>query len=188
MDHNPQYRINSHGWINGHGRIQQSPNCDSRPEGCEIAAVIVHAISLPAQHYGGNEIDELFLNTLDCDCHEDFETLKGLAVSSHFLIRRTGALVQFVSTEQRAWHAGVSVCMGRERVNDFSIGVELEGCDEESFTLAQYRELAALAKVIRWRYPGVSKHNFFGHADIAPGRKTDPGPYFDWKRFTKLLN
>jgi N-acetyl-anhydromuramoyl-L-alanine amidase len=161
-----------------------SPNCDDRPAGTHVTLLVIHGISLPPGEFGGDAVERLFTNTLDCAQHPSFEPLRNLRVSSHFLVRRRGELVQFVPCDRRAWHAGVSSWKGRERCNDFSIGVELEGTDELPYTAAQYRRLARLAAALRGRYP---IGDIAGHSDIAPGRKTDPGPSFDWDRFRRLL-
>jgi AmpD protein len=161
-----------------------SPNCDDRPTGGVIDMVVVHAISLPPGEFGGDNIERLFTNRLDPDAHPYFATIADLRVSAHFLIRRDGTAVQFVPVTARAWHAGISVWRGRERCNDFSIGIELEGCDEKPFDPAQYRQLAALIRVIKRHYPITE---IVGHSDIAPDRKTDPGPLFDWPRLRALL-
>ena len=161
-----------------------SPNHDARPAGTNITLVVVHAISLPPGQFGGDGIERLFTNRLDPGAHPYFATVATLKVSSHFLIRRDGALVQFVSCADRAWHAGVSAWNGRRRCNDFSVGIELEGTDENPYTAAQYAVLARLAKALRRRYPIA---DVVGHSDIAPGRKTDPGPAFDWARFRRLV-
>ena len=161
-----------------------SPNHDARPAGTNITLVVVHAISLPPGEFGGDGIERLFTNRLDPGAHPYFATVATLKVSSHFLIRRGGALVQFVSCADRAWHAGVSAWNGRQRCNDFSVGIELVGADEKPYTAAQYAVLARLAKALRRRYPIA---DVVGHSDIAPGRKTDPGPAFDWARFRRLV-
>ena len=161
-----------------------SPNHDARPAGTNVTLVVVHAISLPPGQFGGDGIERLFTNRLDPGAHPYFATVATLKVSSHFLIRRDGALVQFVSCADRAWHAGVSAWNGRRRCNDFSVGIELEGTDENPYTAAQYAMLARLAKALRRRYPIA---DVVGHSDIAPGRKTDPGPAFDWARFRRLV-
>lgn len=147
---------------------------------------MVHAISLPPGQFGGPWIDDLFLGRLDAGQHPFFAEIQGLEVSAHFLIRRDGELVQYVSTEARAWHAGRSRWQGRERCNDFSVGVELEGCDDQPFEAEQYRQLARLARLLMRHYP-ISPEAIVGHADIAPGRKTDPGPCFDWPRLRTLV-
>lgn len=164
------------GWLRGVRRVA-SPNCDARPDGERITLIVIHAISLPPEQFGGPGVIELFTNQLDPAAHPYYATIDTLRVSAHFFIRRDGELIQFVATAARAWHAGVSNWRGRERCNDFSIGIELEGCDTIAFAAAQYRTLAALLKRLRRRYPGAE---VVGHADIAPGRKTDPGPCFDW--------
>lgn len=161
-----------------------SPNYDARPAGESISLLVVHAISLPPGEFGGSAIQRLFTNCLDPVEHPYYAAIHGLRVSAHFLIRRDGNLIQFVPCTMRAWHAGASAWAGRERCNDFSIGVELEGCDEQPFEAAQYRRLAALIAALRRHYP---LRNIVGHADVAPGRKTDPGPCFDWPLLHALL-
>jgi AmpD protein len=172
----PGYAIDAAGWCAGARRLP-SPNFDLRPGGTEVDLLVIHNISLPPGQFGGPYIAALFANTLDHDAHPYFDQLRPLRVSAHFLILRTGELVQFVSADARAWHAGVSRFEGRERCNDFSIGIELEGSDFVPFEPAQYRTLAALTRALLRRYPLVS---VLGHEHIAPGRKTDPGPFFDW--------
>ncbi|MER0169438.1 MAG: 1,6-anhydro-N-acetylmuramyl-L-alanine amidase AmpD [Nitrosomonas sp.] len=162
-----------------------SPNCDERPPGTEINLLVIHNISLPPDEFGGNGVIELFTNRIDPAAHPYYQALQGLKVSVHFFIRRDGALIQFVPCSQRAWHAGVSCWQGKERCNDFSIGIELEGSDTTPFTDAQYTELIALTQCLCQRYP---IQNIAGHSDIAPGRKTDPGPWFDWQRYTGSLD
>lgn len=154
-----------------------SPNCDDRPPGMPVELVVVHAISLPPGEFGGPGVAALFLNRLDPAAHPYFAEICALRVAAHFFIDRSGALFQFVPCDRRAWHAGVSVWQGRERCNDFSIGIELEGADEVPFEPAQYARLDSLLAAIRARYPIAA---VVGHSDIAPGRKTDPGPHFDW--------
>jgi len=161
-----------------------SPNQDERPEGAAVCLLVVHNISLPPGEFGGTDVVDLFLNRLDPDAHPFYQGLRGLEVSSHFFIRRTGELIQFVPCERRAWHAGASRWRGRERCNDFSIGIELEGSDYLAFSDAQYAELARLTRDLYARYP---IQDVAGHADIAPGRKTDPGPCFDWARYRTLI-
>ncbi|MGI9311394.1 MAG: 1,6-anhydro-N-acetylmuramyl-L-alanine amidase AmpD, partial [bacterium] len=156
-------------------RFTPSPNCDSRPDDARIEVLVIHAISLPPGRYGGDAIERLFTNRLDDaddDAHPCFAALRELRVSAHFLIRRDGELVQFVPTHLRAWHAGESSYRGRARVNDFSLGVELEGCDEDTFEPPQYRELARLARCLLAHCPALSPQRIVGHSDIAPGRKT----------------
>ena len=157
----------------------RSPNCDERPPRTPITLLVVHNISLPPGQFGGEDIIRLFTNRLDPEAHPAYASLRNLEVSSHFLIRRTGELIQFVPCLQRAWHAGVSRWRGREHCNAFSIGIELEGCDTQPFEDAQYEVLIALANSLYQAYP---IQEMVGHADIAPGRKTDPGPCFDWER------
>ncbi|MDO8933845.1 MAG: 1,6-anhydro-N-acetylmuramyl-L-alanine amidase AmpD [Rhodocyclaceae bacterium] len=161
-----------------------SPNCDDRMDGSEVSLVVVHAISLPPGEFGGDGIVRLFTNTLDPTRHPYYSGIHTLRVSSHFLIRRDGQALQFVPCGKRAWHAGASCWQGRERCNDFSIGIELEGCDELPFEHVQYRRLAELIKILVRRYP---LRDVVGHADIAPGRKTDPGPHFDWPNLRAML-
>lgn len=161
-----------------------SPNCDTRPAGIAVSLLVVHNISLPPNEFGGEGVIELFQNRLDPRAHPYYETIRGLRVSAHFYIRRDGELIQFVPCDLRAWHAGVSRWKGRERCNEFSIGVELEGSDFVPFRDAQYLELARLVRELRGRYP---IEDIAGHSDIAPGRKTDPGPFFDWPRFRAVL-
>lgn len=162
-----------------------SPNWDLRAAGEAVTLLVIHNISLPPGEFGGDGVVRLFTNTLDYGAHPYYETLRGLHVSSHFLIRRAGELIQFVPCACRAWHAGASAWKGRERCNDFSIGVELEGADDVPYTDAQYRRLADLTAVLQRLYPIA---DIVGHADIAPGRKTDPGPAFDWPRYRNLLS
>ena len=156
-----------------------SPNHDERPPGEPVRLVVIHAISLPPDHFGGPGVEQLFTNTLDPQAHPYYATIQHLRVSAHYFIRRDGQLLCFVDPARRAWHAGVSCWNGRERCNDFSIGIELEGCDTMPFEPAQYERLAALIVELERRYPIEA---VVGHSDIAPGRKTDPGPFFDWKR------
>ena len=165
-------------------RYVESPNHDERPAGDEVTLLVVHSISLPPGEYGGDAIERFFTNCLDPSAHPYFQEICALRVSSHFLIRRDGELVQFVPTPRRAWHAGVSRWRGRERCNDFSIGVELEGLDDAPFDDAQYRTLIALVPALRARHP---LREIAAHSDIAPGRKTDPGAGFDWPRLHAAL-
>lgn len=161
-----------------------SPNCDDRPVEADISLLVVHGISLPPGEFGGPAIAQLFTNRLDPAGHPYFATIANLRVSAHFLIGRDGALTQFVTCARRSWHAGASSWQGRAGCNDFSIGVELEGSDDLPYAPAQYRVLASLARALCRRYPIV---DLVGHSDIAPGRKTDPGPAFDWARFRRLV-
>ncbi len=166
------------GWLPAARRLP-SPNCDERPADAAISLVVVHAISLPPGEFGGPGILELFANRLDPAAHPYYRQIEGLRVSAHFLIRRDGELIQFVPCRQRAWHAGVSSWRGRTACNDFSIGIELEGSDDVAFEDAQYERLGSLLAELRQRYPIEA---VTGHSDIAPGRKTDPGPHFQWHR------
>lgn len=165
-------------WLSSARRVP-SPNFDSRPPGAAIELIVIHAISLPPDEFGGPGIIDLFTNRLDPAGHPYYASIRDLRVSAHFLIRRDGELIQLVSCAQRAWHAGVSSWRERGACNDFSIGIELEGCDSIEFTEAQYRVLADLVATLRASHPIV---DVVGHSDIAPGRKTDPGPCFDWER------
>lgn len=165
-----------------------SPNCDNRPDDTRPEVIIVHAISLPPGEFGGPYVDQLFLNTLDPDQHHYFREISDLQVSAHLFIRRTGEVRQFVALDKRAWHAGVSECEGKQCVNDFSIGIELEGCDEQGFEDPQYQSLVAVTNALLRGYPGITADRIYGHSDISPGRKTDPGPGFDWHRFRRLLS
>lgn len=168
--------------------LRPSPNCDARPPGTTIDLLVIHNISLPAGEFGGDAVDHLFMNCLDCAAHPSFAELAGLEVSSHLLIRRDGEAIQYVPYEQRAWHAGASCFDGRERCNDFSIGIELEGSDDTPFTDAQYHALYIATHAIMQRYPAITPDRIVGHSDIAPGRKTDPGPHFDWQRYRSALS
>lgn len=164
-----------------------SPNCDDRPAGTTPDLIVVHGISLPPGEFGGPWIDRLFTNSLPPQQHPYFATVAPLKVSSHLLIRRDGAVVQYVPLHRRAWHAGVSSYRGREKCNDFSIGIELEGTDDAAYEPAQYRALSETVVALCEAYPTLSRERIAGHSDIAPGRKTDPGVGFDWPRFTALL-
>jgi AmpD protein len=164
-----------------------SPNADARPDPADISLIVVHAISLPPGRFGGGWIDRLFANRLEPDAHPYFAQIRDLKVSSHLCIFRDGAIRQYVPFHRRAWHAGESRFDGRGRCNDFSIGIELEGTDEVPFTDAQYRRLGAAACALLRAYPKVTPARIVGHSDIAPGRKTDPGPHFDWVRLLAEL-
>ena len=172
----PAFLVEADGWCSDVLRIA-SPNFDARPPGSAIDLLVIHNISLPPGQFGGPFISDLFANCLDCDAHPYFDRLRALRVSSHFLIRRDGVVMQFVSVNDRAWHAGLSSFGGRERCNDFSIGIELEGTDFEPFSGIQYEMLAALTIALQAFHPLTDAA---GHEHIAPGRKTDPGPFFDW--------
>ena len=160
-------------------RYLASPNCDERPPGTPITLLVLHSISLPPGQYGGDAIERLFTNRLDPAAHPYFRDIAALKLSSHFLVRRDGELLQFVPVQRRAWHAGASCWRGRERCNDFSIGVELEGVEESAFEAAQYELLAALVRALRVALP---LNDIAAHSDVAPDRKTDPGAHFDWAR------
>jgi len=181
------FALDRHGWLRpGLSRpgpsVQclPSPNSDARPAGAAVSLLVIHNISLPPNRFEGPCVADLFLNRLDYDSHPWLERLRGLRVSAHFFVRRDGSVLQFVSTEDRAWHAGISSFKGRERCNDFSIGIELEGADAVPYDDRQYDTLSRLAPLLRDRYPLADVR---GHEHIAPGRKTDPGPAFDWRRF-----
>lgn len=178
------WSISSEGWCPQASR-QPSPNYNARPDSADISLLVIHNISLPAGQFGGEAITQLFQNCLDCGAHTSFESLRELKVSSHFLIRRDGALLQFVSALDRAWHAGVSSFNGRSSCNDFSIGIELEGTDEVPFEAAQYEALRCLTHALLLRFAIT---HIVGHSDIAPGRKTDPGPCFDWARYQQDIS
>lgn len=180
------FEVDREGWVVPARRLPSS-NFNARPDGAEVDLLVIHNISLPAEQFGGPYIEALFTNCLDCTAHSSFGDLQGLEVSAHFLINRNGALTQFVSCLDRAWHAGASCHAGRENCNDFSIGIELEGADTIPFTDAQYRQLAALSRALMCRFPALTSERIVGHSDIAPGRKTDPGPAFDWSRYLTLL-
>ena len=159
-----------------------SPNRDARPDGAVPELLVIHGISLPPGEYGGTEIEDLFMNRLDWDAHPYFGEIRGLEVSAHLLVRRDGELIQFVPFTERAWHAGESRFRSRNRCNDFSIGIELEGDDDAYYTDEQYAVLTAVIDALLEAYPALSAREIAGHSDLAPGRKTDPGPAFDWLR------
>jgi AmpD protein len=171
-------KLTADGWVEGARRVP-SPNRDERPAGAGISLLLVHAISLPPGEYGGDAIERLFTNRLDPAAHPYFAEIASIEVSSHFLVRRDGALLQFVPVQERAWHAGASTWRGRSRCNDFSIGVELEGSEEEAFAPVQYSTLIALVRALRAELP---LRDIAAHSEVAPGRKTDPGAHFDWTR------
>jgi len=163
-----------------------SPNFDEREHCDSPEVIIIHCISLPPGEYGRGEIQRFFQNQLCADEHPYYQSMAHLTVSSHFLIERTGKLIQFVDCNKRAWHAGESICLSKPKVNDFSIGIELEGLDTDSsgFTEDQYVALNELVSALRMAYPDIKADNLFAHSDIAPGRKPDPGPHFDWSRLS----
>ena len=172
--------IDQQGWC-AQATQQRSPNYDARPDGAVVSLIVIHNISLPPQEFGGEWITDLFLNRLDPDAHPYFSAIYNVEVSSHFLIRRDGQLIQYVSTEDRAWHAGASCWRGQSRCNDFAIGIELEGCDDKPFTQEQYSVLTQLTQTLLQHYPYIN--SVAGHSEIAPQRKTDPGTCFEWARY-----
>lgn len=163
-----------------------STNFNQRPEDTEIQLIVVHNISLPPSQFGGGYIEQFFQNKLDWKAHPYFKTIEGMQVSAHLLILRTGEVLQFVNFEHRAWHAGRSSYLGKKECNDYSIGIELEGCDDQDFEEQQYQALAEVVAVLQTTYPKTKQH-LAGHSDIAPGRKTDPGPHFNWAYFREKL-
>jgi len=169
-------------------RIALSPNQDDRPADAAVSLIVLHGISLPPGEYGGDSIDALFLNTLDWDAHPYFGEIRGLQVSAHVLLRRDGSLTQYVPFGARAWHAGESCFRGQSCCNDYSIGIELEGEDEVPYDERQYAVLPAAISAIMLAYPTIGTADIVGHCDVAPGRKTDPGPAFDWRRLYDALN
>ncbi|HKE41207.1 MAG TPA: 1,6-anhydro-N-acetylmuramyl-L-alanine amidase AmpD [Casimicrobiaceae bacterium] len=183
MPSSPRLHVDRDGIIRAAAQIP-SPNCDARPPGTKITLLVIHNISLPPGEFGGPWIIELFTNRLRVKAHPYFETLADAKLSAHFLIRRDGSIAQLVPCAMRAWHAGASSWRGRERCNDFSIGVELEGADTVAYTDAQYERLAHLTRALRRRYP---IRDICGHCDIAPRRKTDPGPAFDWPLYRRMI-
>lgn len=173
------------GWFHGISHCP-SANCNERPEG-EVSLLVIHNISLPPGQFGTGKVQALFQNRLDSSEHPYFQSIAHLRVSAHFLIERDGGLTQFVSCHARAWHAGVSCFDGREGCNDFSLGIELEGTDEQPFSEAQYAALSELTRQLQAAYPAITVERITGHSDIAPERKTDPGPCFDWPRLRQAL-
>ncbi|WP_096085314.1 1,6-anhydro-N-acetylmuramyl-L-alanine amidase AmpD [Agaribacterium haliotis] len=174
------------GWLDAAEPVP-SPNFNERPAEQEPSLLVVHCISLPPGHFGSGDIRRFFQNQLDSSAHPFYEEIKGLKVSAHFLIERNGHLVQFVATDKRAWHAGKSNYKGCDDCNNFSIGVELEGCDDQAYSDEQYHSLTALCAYLIDYYPKLTRSRLCGHSDIAPGRKSDPGPAFDWGRLQQLL-
>ncbi len=168
-------------------RFIPSPNHDTRPGGSRVEVLVVHAISLPPGQFGGPGVEQLFCNRLNPQEHPFYREIENLKVSAHLLIRRNGEVLQFVPFQFRAWHAGESYCEGRTRVNDFSIGIELEGTEIEPFEEIQYSRLADVTQAIMSVYPDITPQRIYGHSDIAPGRKQDPGAGFDWDRYLELL-
>ena len=174
------------GWYRGAEKCE-SPNFGQRPQAAQIDLIVVHSISLPPGEFGNGAVQQLFTNQLDWEAHPYFQSIQGLEVSSHFFIERTGKVWQFVSCDQRAWHAGVSSYRGRSNCNDDAIGIELEGTDEQPFTDFQYERLQLVTQLLLVAYPALTPERITGHSDIAPGRKTDPGPCFDWSRYRQAL-
>lgn len=164
-----------------------SPNCDERPDNIKAKLLIIHNISLPPNEFNGPYITQLFTNTLQASTHPFFEEIVHLRVSSHLLIRRNGDIIQYVPFHKRAWHAGVSSYKGESACNNFSIGIELEGADDIPYEAEQYAQLSAVTKTLLAAYPEMSAEDITGHCDIAPERKTDPGPAFDWNKYRKSL-
>ena len=180
--HKPSFKVDRRGGIIGPARQCSSPNQDDRPACADPDLVVIHSISLPPGEFGGTAIEELFCNCLDWSRHPYYEKIRGLEVSSHLLIRRDGELVQFVPFGKRAWHAGASCFRDRSGCNDFSIGIELEGDDETPYDDRQYATLMMTLRALMQAYPSITPRRIAAHSDIAPGRKTDPGPAFDWLR------
>lgn len=176
--------LDRRGWLKPHATVRRiaSPNYDKRPKATEPTLLVLHNISLPPGEFGGPEVIDFFLNKLDYSSHPWLERLQGISVSAHFFIRRDGLIVQFVSTQHRAWHAGISCFDGCERCNDFSIGIEIEGTDILAYTDEQYAALKSLTAALRAQHPLSAVR---GHEHIAPGRKTDPGPAFQWRRYAR---
>ena len=176
-----QLTINDAGWLQT-AEVMQSPNCDARPDNSKIKLIVIHGISLPPAEFGGGYIQQFFCNQLDANAHDYFPTICQMQVSAHCLIERDGNITQFVSFLDRAWHAGVSSWRGEQSCNDYSIGIELEGSDDLAYDDRQYDQLNTLVTSLISHYPGIDNDAVCGHSEIAPGRKTDPGPAFDWKR------
>ncbi|MGB8856223.1 MAG: 1,6-anhydro-N-acetylmuramyl-L-alanine amidase AmpD [Burkholderiales bacterium] len=174
-----RFRLRQSGWVKGATRVR-SPNFNRRPKGMPIELLVIHNISMPPGEFGGNDVAKLFTNRLDWDAHEFYTTIRGLKVSAHFFIRRDGEVMQFVPCTSRAWHAGASRWNERENCNDFSIGIEMEGTDTQPFTDSQYATLMSLTRLLKRAFP---IKEVTGHSHIAPSRKTDPGPNFDWQRY-----
>jgi len=185
MQSAPQFRV-----VNGQligARQVPSPNYNQRPENTEIQLIVIHNISLPPSQFGGGYIEQFFQNQLDWSVHPYFQTIEGMQVSAHLLILRTGEIIQFVNFNDRAWHAGRSAYLGKVECNDYSIGIELEGSDDTDFEAIQYQQLVDVVATLQHAYPKTD-HHLTGHSDIASGRKTDPGPHFQWQQFRENLN
>lgn len=178
--------IDDTGWLRS-VEVMRSPNYDARPGNSKIKLIVIHGISLPPTEFGGGYIQQLFCNVLDADTHEYFSTICEMRVSAHCLIERDGNIIQFVSFLDRAWHAGESSWRGKQACNDYSIGIELEGTDDLSYAGVQYRQLSLLVASLKLQYGDIDSNAICGHSDIAPGRKTDPGPAFDWQHLHQLL-
>jgi AmpD protein len=179
--------IDDTGWLKS-VEVIHSPNYDARPDNTKIKLIVVHGISLPPGEYGGDYIQKYFCNNLDSSVHDYFPTICDMKVSAHCLIERNGNIIQFVSFLDRAWHAGASEWQGEPACNDFSIGIELEGTDHEAYDHRQYQSLATLVNTLRSSYPDIGGDAVAGHCDIAPNRKSDPGPAFDWPKLQQLVN
>ncbi|MFI4954805.1 MAG: 1,6-anhydro-N-acetylmuramyl-L-alanine amidase AmpD [Gammaproteobacteria bacterium] len=188
MLHKPMIELNLHtGWLSPSRQVP-SPNFNERPLEMEISLLVIHGISLPEGKFGTSYIDALFTNTLDVSLEPSFSILKDLQVSAHLLINRAGEVTQYVPLHKRAWHAGESQFAGRSNCNDFSIGIELEGTDTTLYTALQYKKLVEITRILMHYYPRITRERIVGHCDIAPGRKTDPGPAFDWDFFRQELD
>ncbi len=168
-------------------RFLVSPNCNNRPSDAVISLLVIHNISLPPGIFTGDAVEKLFLNKLDCAAHPYYESLKDLKVSTHLFIRRTGEVIQFVPFNKRAWHAGASNFDGVPNCNDYSIGIELEGSDSEAFTKEQYLTLVPITRCLMQKFPAITLNRIVGHSDIAPHRKTDPGPFFNWDEYKRQI-
>mgnify|MGYP002636436606 CR=1 FL=1 len=179
------FSIDDAGWLQA-AEVISSPNFDARPDNTKIKLIVIHGISLPPTEFGGGYIQQFFCNQLDKNAHPYFSSIGDMRVSAHCLIERNGRVVQFVSFLERAWHAGVSNWQGETCCNDFSIGIELEGSDEIPYSEPQYAQLNGLLDCLYRHYPEINENNLCAHSDIAPGRKTDPGPAFDWQRISRL--
>ncbi|WP_439257213.1 1,6-anhydro-N-acetylmuramyl-L-alanine amidase AmpD [Lonepinella sp. BR2271] len=178
--------VNSQGWLENIRHLP-SPHFDQRPDPEDISLLVVHYISLPPEQFGGGFVDDFFLGKLDPTVHPYFETIYQVRVSAHFFIERNGQITQYVSLQDRAWHAGLSSFQGRDKCNDYAIGIELEGSNEQPFTEAQYKKLAEITRQIMAIYPKITADRIVGHCDISPERKIDPGQYFDWDKYMKSI-
>ncbi|MGH8127109.1 MAG: 1,6-anhydro-N-acetylmuramyl-L-alanine amidase AmpD [Gammaproteobacteria bacterium] len=178
--------VGTDGWLSAARRVP-SPHADERPPGAQVSLIVIHGVSLPPGEFGGSWVEDFFSGRLDRDTHPYFARLAALRVAPHLYVQRDGALIQFVSCARRAWHAGRSRWQGRDACNDFSIGIELEGTDDIPYTDAQYERLVSVIVALHRHYPAIGEQGVAGHSDIAPGRKTDPGPVFDWRHLTSKL-